>query len=348
MKLVFIFLILNIVINCQSVEAKSSGFYFNTDSETIIDTSQLLKVFEKSKSQESFTRFLNNDLTSSVIKRTKEPLIIEDLNGDAHADALVPFICEDQSNAKKKSKESNFYYAVFLNKNGKLIFQNLIDRTDNKTKNILTIDKIENTIAIGKIGKSSKGVVLYRYIADHGNVLRVKRNSYFWKYNDLKLNNKLSLNAKMSEILPLLGKPDRIERFFHDCNVDPGKIKLYHFGGFLLAFNEKNRLTNENFELGSTEKIFMNYGNIRLDKNTTYEEILKLSPYILKQHPGILDLGNEETEMSKEYKILWIPLQEYLPYDPYNDVPFGRNWMSLTFKNKLLISVEIGYADCEI
>ena len=315
-----------------------------------MDTAVVLAAFEELKNDSAFIKNcveFQNGVSHISFYNGERPLPIGDINQDGETDALIPFEVAYVSNYSRYSK---LYYAILLNQNGKLNWIGNYDRENFPSSyyypnQVLSIEKIEKESISGYISETSfspKTPVILEYHPDEITFHELKTYNYYWHYDDLKWNGKLPLHAPKKEILGLFGQPDNITDFFSDCNYNNGPKKVYHYGNLELVFNEKEILENESYRVDNDLKVSIQYQNIKLDHNTTYEDIRKLSPEILQQQPIFPE--DEEKATDRSYKTIYIPLHQKITDNNY----FDSNWVILYFKQNHLEKIVIPEGDCGI
>ena len=350
-----IFYLLSILIlwHCTSCEAKKDKMQsppvVKSEITPDISTEDVLVAFSKLKTDSVFIQSVlgyYRDARDVSFYDGERPIVIGDINKDGKTDALMPFSIGFMSGYKSYNF---FYYAIFLNQNGKLKWEGNFNRKEFPSvydfpEQVLTFEKVEKDYLHGYISKTSfstKTPVLLQYDPEGQTFEEVKLYPYYWNYKDLKLNGKLPLNTTKKEILDLLGKPDRMSDFFSDCNYNNGPKKVFHYKNLELYFNNRDSLENEEYRFDNQLNFSIQLKNIKLDHKTTYNDILKLSPEIIKQQPSFED---EEAASDPSFKIIYIPLKQKIVNDNYYD----SSWMILWFKNNYLNKVEIPTGDCSI
>lgn len=315
-----------------------------------IDTTMVLSAFDHIKSTAEFKAsfFYDKDVQYSLFAGER-PILIGDVNGDGKLDALMPFAIqalESTGTLDEYDKEAKLYYAIFLNKNGQLVWLNNFSRALPNSDKSITFEVLDAFFIKGNLSKSSydkeKEIAFFKWDENNSDhFVQVRKNNYYWNYEGIKLNGKYALNTNKSTIVKLFTQPDSISSYFRECNAGGGPKELYHYGSLLLEFNEEKNLDNDNYNFDNKQDYFLSFNEIRLDKQTRYEDILKLSPEILKQQP---EFEEEETEQDHTIKTIYIPLKKIFDYDEY----YNRNWIILNFKSNKLIQASIPSENCEI
>lgn len=344
-------LMLLVTTSCRNENGKSKTT--TEEKQTInIDTTKVLAVFDSLKTDSAFaqnTLIFGKGASDVSVYDGERPILIGDINNDGKTDALMPFSVEFE---KDYTTYNKLYYAVLLNQNGILTWKGNFNREDFPSSyyfpnQALTIEKIGKEYLNGYISEysfSTKTPVLLEYNAVNNSFDEIKLYSYFWNYDDLKWNGKLPLHTTKKEMLALFGQPDSISDFFSECNYNNGPKKVYHYETLRLFLNEANMLENEEYQFDNKLNVFIQYQNIKLDRNTTYDDILKLSPDMLKQQPRHQKEEEEIVENDGAYNVIYIPLHQKITNDAY----FDLNWVILRFKNGYLHNISIPLGDCEI
>lgn len=319
-----------------------------------INEADVLQVFDSLKTDSRFVRSLlqSRDLELLSISPDTESILFGDINRDGEMDALMPFSIEyEQDNEVRQG----LYYFILFQVDGQLKWQTNLNRTDFlygffSSGHFLTIEKIDDEYLRGFASETSfstrKPILL-----EFDSVLElfnyVDLFTYFWDFKELKINGNLPLNTSQKKLVKLLGKPDSISDFFSDCNYNNGPKKIYHYGDLSLFFNNRKLLENESYRFDTNLDFSIEYRDIKLNGNTTYSEILKLSPEILKQQPPYLNdfEGDDEEDVNDPtYKKIYIPLHQKIVNIEY----YGTNWVILAFRQDRLIKLTIPTGDCGI
>lgn len=340
-----------VLFSCGNKESDVPKQENTLTSKAEIDTTMVLAAFENIRDRAEFKAsfFYDKDVQYSLFAGER-PILIGDVNGDGKLDALMPFAIQalaSDGTLDENDKKAKLYYAIFLNKNGQLEWIDHFSRVLPNSDKIITFETLGKEFIEGNLSKSSydkeKDKAFFIWVEENSDhFVQVRKNNYYWNYEGIKLNGKYALNSNKATVLKLFTQPDSITSYFRECNAGGGPKELYYYGSLLLEFNEEKNLDNDDYNFDNKQDYFLSFNEIRLDKQTRYEDILKLSPEILKQQPEFEE--EEETEQDHNIKTIYIPLLKTFDFNEY----YNRVWVILSFKNGRLVQASIPSANCEI
>jgi hypothetical protein len=100
-------------------------------------------------------------------------------------------------------------------------------------------------------------------------------NPEYLDFQKMLINNKFPMSTEIKNIENLMGKPDSIVKVDNECQ---GVSEVTYYYGLTHFVNEGNYLDMNSMNFAENQNLFIQYGSLRLDHNTTLEEIKKLFP----------------------------------------------------------------------
>jgi hypothetical protein len=128
------------------------------------------------------------------------------------------------------------------------------------------------------------------------NIKKVDTTLEFLDWNSLKINNRLPLLCKKSEIIELLGQPDSIVvPNMNDICVSyfEGEFKYIYFGKS--QFETKgDKVVISSILFGDNNRVKINNGSIVLDNSMTIDKLASIFPNAVKlKYEVTLDMGEK-------------------------------------------------------
>ncbi len=113
-----------------------------------IDTTEVLASFKRTVKTDRFIKELQingKDNSDGVIFDSERPILIGDLNGDHLDDAIMPFSIEGRGGGNNWDA----HYAVFINKEGKLVYKSSFSRGGDLAERQIQFMSIKNGVIKG-------------------------------------------------------------------------------------------------------------------------------------------------------------------------------------------------------